>query len=195
MFILNCLLYKPMVDIHLTRNIIKHNFITIFIYVKATKGGEKYGWFLPNKFKGMVNKWEIINILDFFSDFCIHLLAEWKIKIQNFHNSSQWESNKYVLNEVMNIKREDVRNFNFIIFIWNILLGIVQTQHIITNFQPRWLFLRMLSICLSNVLNPVLPPFLSILFSILALKQLANLDLTFASVNVLVFLNYTVFSL
>lgn len=43
-----------------------------------------------NKFKGMENKWEIINILDFFTDFYIHLVAEGNTKIQNFHNSPQY---------------------------------------------------------------------------------------------------------
>lgn len=47
----------------------KHNFITIFINVKTTRGGESTIDFRSNKFENMVNKWEIINILDFFTDF------------------------------------------------------------------------------------------------------------------------------
>ena len=121
---------------------------------------------------------------EFFTDFYVHFTARWKIKIQNFHNSSQWESNKYMLNEIVNTKQAEWRNFDYIIFMWNILLYIVQIQCIITNFQPRWLFLRMFSTCLSNTLNPILPPFFSMFFNILALKQLAKLDLTFVSVNI-----------
>ena len=69
--------------------------------------------FRSKKFKGMVNKWEIINTLNFFTDFYVHFTARWKIKIQNFHNSSQWESNKYMLNEVVNTKQAEWRNFDY----------------------------------------------------------------------------------
>lgn len=49
----------------------KHNFIAVFLSVKATRGGENTVNFNSNKFKAMVNKWEIINILDFSIDFYV----------------------------------------------------------------------------------------------------------------------------
>lgn len=126
--------------------------------------------------------------IEFFTDSLYISLQDEKLWFKIFitvHNG------KAMLNEAVNRKQAEWRNFDYTVFMWNILLYIVQTQCIITNFQPGWLFLRMFSTCLSNILSPILPPFLSMFFNILALKQLAKLDLTFISVNILVFLNYT----